>query len=382
MFFWSWKISRLITFIRDSAYSLLSSGQICYITDEDIGSKRLNHRFSFVLSNVWLFLIFSSTIVLFTTDLLLFDEDKDDLVESMSTVCIQCLLSIPLLTAITCNFYTTWPEWAAGKWSSAICPIFIVQRLRWINMRTTRMAGYCLFFGSVFFITIQCTTLTQDIFAYGFEVSSLTPIKYFTLATGIFNFAGLVYIVYLLRRSFEKEVRLVCKFTKSNIEFVDLCRHRLAETFDTFHRFREFSSGWVSMNVLLGVIASLLEIHLWIVAPKDLTYYRYYRLFFLLLCFVLPILAIGNVSVDYLWGRLVRQISRMRNTDKEFSWDKLMQFLQEQRPGNRPWQSVMAFILSIIAVFAAIQFRILSSKTVNSATNFQHLNITHFPHNK
>ena len=97
---------------------------------------------------------------------------------------------------------------------------------------------------------------------------------------------------------------------------------------------------------------------------------------------MLPILAIGNVSVDYLWGRLVRQISRMRNTDKEFSWDKLMQFLQEQRPGNRPWQSVMAFILSIIAVFAAIQFRILSSKTVNSATNFQHLNITHFPHNK
>lgn len=37
-----------------------------------------------------------------------------------------------------------------------------------------------------------------------------------------------------------------------------------------------------------------------------------------------------------------------------------MQFLQEQRAGSRPWQAVLAFFLSTIAIFSAIQFRLLS----------------------
>jgi len=351
-------------------------GRISYITDEDIGATRLNHRFSFILSNLWLFLIFASTLFLFIIDLLRYEDKEDDLVETMSTICLQLLLTIPVLSAIACNFNSAWPHCAPGKWASSISPIFLVQRLRWVNMRKTRTAGYVLFFGSIFFITLQCTQVTQDLYAYGKKITYVTPIDYFTIVTGIFNFAGMAYVVYLLRRSFEKEVRLVCKFTKDNIDEVDLCRYRLAETFDTFHQFREFTSGWMSMNIIFAIISFLLEIHVWITATTQMPYFRYERIFFLMTCFLLPILAIGNVSVDYLWGRLVRQISRMRNSEKEFNWDKLMQFLQEQRPGNRPWQSVMAFILSIIAVFAAIQFRILSSKAVNNATNFNHLNIT------
>ena len=198
---------------------------------------------------------------------------------------------------------------------------------------------------------------------------------------GTFNFAGLAYIVYLLRRSFEKEVRLVCRFINNNIDRVDMCRKRLAEAFDTFHDFREFTSGWMSMNVIFGVVSFLLEVHVWITSSvSEMPYYRYERLIFLISCFIVPILAIGNVSVDYLWFRLVRQISRRRTSEKEFNWDKVMQFLQEQRPGNRPWQSVMAFILSIIAVFAAIQFRILSSKAINSATHFHPVNVTEIFH--
>jgi len=353
-------------------------GNVSYITDEEIGASRLNHRRSFILSNIWLFILFSATVMLIAVDLIRYEDKKDNLVETISTLCIQGLLTIPVFSAISCNFHSAYPHWAPGKWAGAIAPTFLVQRLRCVHMRKTRMAGYVLFFASVFFITIQCTRITQDLFAYGKSLRTYyTPVDYFLIFTGCLNFSGLAYIVYLLRRSFEKEVRLVCKFVNWHIDDVDICRRRLAEAFDTFHDFREFTSGWMSMNVLFAIVSFLLEIHVWITSSaSEMPYYRYERLIFLVICFVVPIIAIGNVSVDYLWSRLVRQISRNRTAEKEFNWDKVMQFLQEQRPGNRPWQSVMAFILSIIAVFAAIQFRILSSKAINSATHFQPVNVT------
>lgn len=325
---------------------------------------------------MWLFLLISSTITLIVADVLRYESTTNDLVEMMSTLCIQGLLTIPVFCAVSCNLKTGFPHWAPGKWATVLGPTFLVQRLRCVNMRKTRMAGYVLFFVSVLFITLQCTRITQDLFAYGSRLDYFTPIEYFLIVTGIFNFAGIAYVAYLLRRSYEKEVGLVCRFVQEHIDDVDTCRNRLAEAFDIFHIFREFTSGWMSMNVLFGIVSFLLEIHVWITATKEMPYFRYERLIFLIACFIFPILAIGNVSVDYLWNRLVRHISRQRTSEKEFNWDKVMQFLQEQRPGNRPWQSVMAFILSIIAVFAAIQFRILSSKAINSATNFNSINVT------
>lgn len=251
-------------------------------------------------------------------------------------------------------------------------------------MPKSRVPGYALFFAGVFFITLQLSRFTLTLYAYGETMTAFTPVSYLTIITGIFNFTGLTYIAYLLRRSFEKEVGLVCMFTNSHIHNLNTCRRRLAEAFDTFHLFREFTSGWICLNVIFAVIAILLEAHVWITASQALPIFRYERIVFLGACFVAPIVALGNVNVDYLWNRLVREISRMRSADvnfspdKEFHWDKIMQFLMEQRPGNRPWQSVMAFILSIIAVFAAIQFRILSSKAINSATEVKGLNITDF----
>ena len=168
----------------------------------------------------------------------------------------------------------------------------------------------------------------------------------------------------------------MCKFVVEHIDDIDICRLRLAETFDSFHTFREFMSGWMSMNIVLATIGILLELHVWIVNDGVLHYFHYERLAFLIGCFVLPIQAVGNITVDYLWGRMIRQISRQRRQEQEQHWDKIMQFLQEQRPGERPWQSVMAFLLSTIAVFAGIQFRVLSSKAINSATNFRSLNMT------
>lgn len=356
--------------------SIFPLGKVCFITDDDIGATRLNHRGSFILSNIWIIFIISSTIVLFVLNFMRYEEHSDDLVETVSTLCIQGLLSIPVVCSFMCNFHSFWQQFAPGEWASAINPIFLVQRLRWVNMRKTRVAGYVLFFVAIFFITLQCSRVTLSLYAYGSKVTYFTPITYFTIIMGIFNFTGLTYVAYLLRRSFEKEVRLVCLFTQLHIDELNTCRRRLAEAFDTFHRFREFTSGWMSLNVIFAVVSILLEVHVWITNTKPMPYYRYERLVFLCACFIVPILAIGNVNVDYLWNRLVRQISRMRSSDKEYHWDKLMQFLQEQRPGNRPWQSVMAFILSIIAVFAAIQFRILSSKAINSATDVKSLNIT------
>lgn len=304
-------------------------------------------------------------------NILRYKQSQDDIVEFLATTSIQLLLSIPPFACITCNIFSTWPDVLPGKWAAALSPIFLVQRLRLVDMRRSRAAGYFLLFISLFFIAMQCTI--TNIYNYG-VLGSIDAIffTYFTLIVNTFNFAGFAYVAYLLRRSFEKEVRLVSLFVNRHIEDIDICRRRLAETFDHFHTFREFTSGWMSLNIVLATLSILLEIHSWI-ASSPIGVYRYERLIFLLGCFILPIQVLGNVSVDYLWGRMVRRISRLRRREMEHSYDKMMQFLLEQKPGDRPWQSVMAFLLSTIAVFAGIQFRVLTSRIVDSATNFKSL---------
>ena len=337
-----------------------------------MGASRLNHVGSTCLSVIWLLIIISSVIYLILFDILRYRESKDDIVEFLATFSIQLLLTIPPFAAFVCNVYSAWPRIAPGKWAAALRPVYLLQRLRLVDMRRSRATGYFLLFGSLFFIALQCTE--TNIYNYGI-MKRIDAIffTYFTLIVNTFNFGGFCYIAYLLRRSFEKEVRLVSQFVNQHIEDIDICRLRLAETFDHFHTFREFTSGWMSLNTVLATLSILLELHSWI-AATPIGFYSYERLFFLLACFILPIQMLGNVSVDYLWGRMVRRISRLRRRENEHSYDKIMQFLLEQRPGDRPWQSVMAFMLSTIAVFAGIQFRVLSSKAVNGATNFKSLN--------
>ena len=175
---------------------------------------------------------------------------------------------------------------------------------------------------------------------------------------------------YLLRCSYESEIKLVTKFLQENIDNIDLCRARLAEAFDAYHIFREFSSGWIALNLILCTVCLFLELHVWIVKTDPLSFFQYVHSFLLLFFLMLPIISLGNVDVDYLWNRLVRQVSRQRKSEQEDSWDKIMQFLQEQRAGARPWQAVLAFFLSTIAVFSAIQFRLWSNnqKIVNVYT--------------
>ena len=343
------------------------TGRTNHLKDKDIGASRLNHSGSTCLSIIWLIVILSSVIYLIIFNVLRYQESKDDIVEFLATTSIQLLLSIPPFAALTCNIYSTWPNVSPGKWSAALSPVFLVQRLRLVDMRKSRAAGYFLLFASLFFIALQCTV--TNVYNYG-KLQRIDAVffTYFTLIINMFNFGGLAYIVYLLRRSFEKEVRLASQFVNTHIEDIDICRQRLAETFDHFHTFREFTSGWMSLNIVLATLSILLELHSWI-ASSPISAYRYERLAFLLGCFILPIQVLGNVSIDYLWGRLVRSISRLRRRQNEHSYDKMMQFLLEQKPGDRPWQSVMAFMLSTIAVFAGIQFRVLSSKAVNSATS-------------
>ncbi len=348
-------------------------GHVNNLKDEEIGASRLNHSGSSFFSAFWLFIILFSSVYLFYVDIARYQESKDDLVEFIATMSLQTLLSVPPLAVLACKFYTTFPQTAPGKWAAAMSPVYLVQRLRWVNMRKSRVAGYFMFFISLFFIALQCSSATNIYNYTNMKRSDHLFFTYFTLTINIFNFVGFAYIAYLLRRSFEKEVRLLAKFVNQHIEDIDICRLRLAETFDSFHTFREFTSGWMSLNIVLATLAILLELHSWIAATGTLHFFRYIRLAFLLGCFILPIQALGNVSVDYLWGRMVRRISRLRRREKEHSYDKIMQFLMEQRPGERPWQSVMAFMLSTIAVFAGIQFRVLSSKAINSATSFSSL---------
>lgn len=342
------------------------------VTDNDIGSSFFNHCGSGFLSLLWLLLITGITLANIILLITRYHNADCDIVHVLAWVGMKLLLYIGPFTCLISVIHTTWPTVFMGSWSNALAVEFIVHRMRFVNMKDKQFAGYALFLGTVAIMCSQCIKIAAPYFdpvlvssmAANATVNGLTtlvPLHFFIVIEGYINFGGFCYLVYLLRCSYESEIRLVTKFLRQNIEDIDLCRARLAEAFDAYHIFREFASGWIAMNLILCTVCLLLELHIWIVKTAPLAFFQYEHTFLLVVFLVLPILSLGNVDVDYLWNRLVRQVSRQRCSEQEDSWSKLMQFLQEQRAGTRPWQAVLAFFLSTIAIFSAIQFRLWSN---------------------
>lgn len=342
------------------------------VTDSDIGSSFFNHCGSGLLSLLWLLLITCITLANIILLITRYHNARCDIVHVIAWIGMKLLLYIGPFTCLISVIHTTWPTVFMGSWSNALAVEFLVHRMRFVKMKEKKFAGYAFFLGSIAIMCTQCVQIVAPYFdpvlvspmAANETISGLTtivPLHFFIVIEGFINFGGFCYLVYLLRCSYESEIRLVSKFLRENIEDIDLCRARLAEAFDAYHIFREFASGWIAMNLILCTVCLLLELHIWIVKTEPLAFFQYEHSFLLVFCLVLPILSLGNVDVDYLWNRLVRQVSRQRSLEQEDSWDKLMQFLQEQRAGSRPWQAVLAFFLSTIAIFSAIQFRLWSN---------------------
>lgn len=351
-------------------------------TDRGIGSSFFNHCGSGFLSLIWLLLISGVTLANITLLISRFHDADCDIVHVLAWVGMKLLLYIGPFICLTSVVHTTWPTVFMGSWSNALAVEFLVHRMGLVNMKNKQFAGYALFLGSLGIMCTQCLKIAAPFFdpelvsamSANASISGLTTLvslEVFVVIEGYINFGGFCYVVYLLRCSYESEIRLVTKFLCNNIGDIDLCRARLAEAFDAYHIFREFASGWIALNLILSTVCLLLELHLWIVDTTPLAFFQYEHSFLLFFFLLLPIISLGNVDVDYLWNRLVRQVSRQRCLEQEKSWDKLMQFLQEQRAGTRPWQAVLAFFLSAIAIFSAIQFRLWSN---NQKVVFVHTN--------
>ena len=351
------------------------------VTDSDIGSSFFNHCGSGFLSLMWLLLITGITLANIVLLITSYHDASCDIVHVLAWIGIKLLLYIGPFTCLISVVHTTWPTVFMGSWSNALAVEFLVHRMRFVNMNEKQFAGYALFLGSVAVMCTQCLKIAAPYFdpelvspiAVNQTISGLmtfVPLHFFVVIEGYINFGGFCYLVYLLRCSYESEIKLVTKFLRNNIDNLDLCRARLAEAFDAYHIFREFASGWIALNLILCTVCLLLELHVWIVKTEPLAFFQYVHSLLLIFFLLLPIISLGNVDVDYLWNRLVRQVSRQRSSEQEDSWDKMMQFLQEQRAGTRPWQAVLAFFLSTIAVFSAIQFRLWSNnqKIVNVYT--------------
>lgn len=343
------------------------------IRDKDIGSSWFNHCGSGFLSWIWLLLLTSATIANVAIITGHFLETDLDVVHTLSWTGTTLLLFIAPMACLVSAVHHTFPSIFPGQWARAVDIEFLICRLRFINMKRKKYGGYLAFLIGLVLMTVELVRLCAPFFNKDLVTAIATnhtleglhssfPLTVFITVEGYINFVGFCFIIYLLRCSYESEVALVTKFLKQNIDNVDLCRARLAESFDAFHIFREFSSGWIALNLILSTVCILLELHFWITSETHLVAFQYQHTFLLLAFLMGPILSIGNVDCDYIWNRLLRNVSRQRTVEKEESWNKLMQFLNEQKAGQRPWQAVLAFILSTIAIFAAIQFRLWTNQ--------------------
>ncbi|XP_071481417.1 uncharacterized protein, partial [Diadema antillarum] len=339
-------------------------GQYRTYSDKDIGLRAWNHRGSGVLSVLLLCLYLSLVLYDALFYARMYWGRKKDLLRYISYMSYLIFGgSVPFLCLFTLiQNITNITRFA--NWPHALDSRYIVRRLQYLDLTERGLPNKLFLVACVGYPTF--TAIYRLLFyAVVLNSTSLSLHSYLAIITclcvltlyGVFS-----YIIYLLRISFEPQLRLDVSFVRQHVDHLDMCRAKLASTVQDFKTLRQLTNGWMVM--VFGVLT-------WSLATQVTWNYMLFShecklnwgiqmyingLMALenLMFFCLPCFAIGGASINFIWVRFRYRLLELRRARHERFWYRLLQFLREQDPVECSMRITMLFTL--IGLFVALQF--------------------------
>ncbi|XP_071491908.1 uncharacterized protein [Diadema antillarum] len=339
-------------------------GQYRTYSDKDIGLGAWNHRGSGVVS-VFLLCLYTFLVlydIIFFASL--FWGRQKDLLRYISYMTYLIFgSSVPFLCifALIQNIANIAPF---AYWPHALDSRYIVRRLQYLDLPERGLPNKLFLVacvgGPLFIVIFRLLFYTVIISTVKFSLRTyLVMINYLCVLTlyGVFS-----YTIYLLRISFEPQLRLDVSFVRQHVDHLDLCRAKLASTVQDFKTLRQLTNGFMVMVfglLTMSVATQVTWIYILLshdcklnlmtdmyinalVAIENLTF------------FCLPCFAIGGASINFIWVRFRYRLLELRRARHERFWYRLLQFLREQDPVECSMRITMLFTL--IGLFVALQF--------------------------
>ncbi|KAJ8037272.1 hypothetical protein HOLleu_18052 [Holothuria leucospilota] len=341
-------------------------GKVSVYTEADIGAQAWNHRGSRLVSVVILLVV--ASLILFET---IFTENKlfakrELLLHFMSYTAFLCPLFVFPVMNICSKVRSALSGRVLGLWATSLNARYIVQRLQYLDLSKDGLPSkwflvICLVW------PICCSTYRAYItFALKGYLDIAHRLNCLTVGITEFMWGCFVYILFLMRLSFQIQLELVLDFIKKCEGDEDLCQRVVRRLTVDFRCFRDCVAVYMAMMIPLCVLGASTSItwqylilahidkdcsSLWCVTERNINIMIWMDV---LMFSSLGPLAIGGFNVDYLWENFQLHVKFMQNKIHQKFWNKIVRFL-ERTEDQVPYFSFTT-ILSVVSLYMAFNF--------------------------
>ncbi|XP_033108366.1 uncharacterized protein LOC117109962 [Anneissia japonica] len=183
-----------------------------------------------------------------------------------------------------------------------------------------------------------------------------------TAIVGYVMYGCFCIIIYVIKCSLTHECRLVVKFVCIDSTSLNSCRKRTDEMFRDFKKFRDFTNKWLLFSASIGLIGIFCQITWNYHMNKEYmgNLYRIHSVLWNVLIWdqkimfaVLPFICVGGLNVEYLWHKLVYDMSMLRITEREKYWKKVIKHVKSLNFEAR--KPDMMFLFTLCSVYMGLQ---------------------------
>ncbi|XP_038051408.1 uncharacterized protein LOC119724427 [Patiria miniata] len=229
--------------------------------------------------------------------------------------------------------------------------VSLVQFLNSGNLKPEKMSS-----------NTTCPTVVPQTAEYAVFVFVKTFLGMVIAAIGLPIYAAFWHYVLVMRKGLTAELNLVLVFVKNNEGRVDWCRRRVVEIHREVSLLRRILVRLMPFIVATGVLG--LTVHIsWNYnvysdsehekcqknLAKDNLIINIFIFSEKFMVLFLPLLAVGGLNIDHIWQQFTYALSRLKNSDHEEFWDRLMHFTKELDPEHKDID--LTVVLAVVSLY-------------------------------
>ncbi|KAJ8037579.1 hypothetical protein HOLleu_18428 [Holothuria leucospilota] len=351
-------------------------GRIVRYTEESIGLKQWNHRGSwlvsvFILATVVSLLLF---IVHFVIEKVF--ARKGYLLSFMTYTAFLCPLTVFPIMNVCSKLRSAFSGQRIGSWATTMNARYIVQRLQFLDLSKQGLPAkffliicllwpiYCSSYRAIILVALKCHHDVED------QLLCLT-VFITEIIWGCF-----MYLLYLIRTSFQIQSCLVLDFIKEYEGHAELCHSVIRRMVVDFKCFRRCVTLYLAVMIPICALGASTSLTWQYTLPTRFPRGRYFcghrdagdKVFHhtnvmiwseVTMFFVLGPVAFGGFDVTYIWDNF--QIHTIFMQDKKFRkfWNEMIRVLEDYEIHAIPSIS-FPWVLSMVSLYMALHFDMLT----------------------
>ncbi|XP_070539972.1 uncharacterized protein [Ptychodera flava] len=281
--------------------------------------------------------------------------DKHYSLHIMSFCCFMGPVAAIALYRLVAFFTSCPPDGTRAIY--ALTNSHVLGLLKRSDFSNSNIAGYLYHLSALVCLFLYISFELYHIFTYCPSVD-IWGLLYFTAESlAFFTSSSFWYVILLMRRAVQADVKRVALFLEETHDNNGLCRQRIMETFVEFSRLNSFTSGWIAL--LVNINAFKLSCHLFwnyeIYSKQSnlasATLINWQISLTILNNFILPFFAVGWFNVEYIWRDFMAHVEYLQSENEYWPCFKMIKHLQ---PAVN--NVIITLVFSVLTVFLSLQF--------------------------